>query len=294
MAASVSNMDRRRVGRTEHNSSLAILGCAAFWKSSPEATEAAIAEAMDRGINHFDIAPRYGDAQKLVGPHIPAIRERIFLACKTTRRAPDGVRAQLEESLNLLGTDAFDLYQLHAVTNLEVLDERSRAAETILRARDEGLTRFVGITGHDLETPRAQLEALRRWDLDTVMFPVSPGLFAIDRYRADVEALLEECKARDVGVMAIKSVARRPWGDRERFASTWYEPYTESQHIERGVRFALSVPGVHAVCTPGEVPLLRAFYDAADNFQTASVSEQERAMQSSTDFECMFPLEEHA
>ncbi len=287
-------MKRRRLGRTEHESSVAILGCAAFWQADPGKTEAAIEAAIERGVNHFDIAPRYGEAESLVGPFIPDIRSDIFLGCKTTRRQPEGVRAQLEHSLELLRTDHLDLYQLHAVTSVAVLDERAGAVETILGAREEGLTRFVGITGHDLETPRAQLEALRRWDLDTVMFPVSPGLWNIPSYREDAEALLEECGKHDVGVMAIKSVARRPWGERERFASTWYEPHTDPDAITRGVHFALSVPGVHAICTPGELSLLPGCYAAADDFEQLGESERNAAVRESRDFECMFPLAEHA
>ena len=149
------------------------------------------------------------------------------MAGKSDRSNPDGVRAHLERTLDRLGCDHLDLYQLHGVTDLGVLEGRAGAAEVILAARDEGLTRFVGITGHDLGTPRAQLEALRRYDLDTVMFPVYPRVWADPVYRADAEALLEECAARDVGVMAIKAVARRPWGDGEVTATTWYEPHTD-------------------------------------------------------------------
>ena len=120
------------------------------------------------------------------------MRDRLFVACKTMRHDPDGVRAQLEESLTLLRCDSFDLYQMHAVTDLDELDARAGAVTAIMAARDEGLCRFVGITGHNLTTPAAQLEALRRYDLDTVMFPVNPRLWADPAYRHDAEALLAE------------------------------------------------------------------------------------------------------
>ena len=179
------------------------------------------------------------------------------------RHDPAGVRAQLEESLTLLRCDSFDLYQMHAVTDLDELDARARAVEAIMAARDEGLCRFVGITGHNLTTPAAQLEALRRYDLDTVMFPVNPRLWADPAYRHDAEALLAEAEARDVGVMAIKAVAARPWGERPHTASTWYEAYTSDDEIDRGVRFVLSVPGVHALCTPSDPVLTLATVAAA-------------------------------
>src|ERR1035441_11014241 len=108
-------METRRLGRTGHQSSVSILGAAAFWGSTPEDTEIAFAHALDAGVNHLDIAPQYGRAQELVGPLVPGVRDRLFVGCKTLRANPDGVRAQLEESLGLLGCDSFDLYQLHAV-----------------------------------------------------------------------------------------------------------------------------------------------------------------------------------
>lgn len=219
----------------------------------------------------------YGAAEANVGPLLPAVRDRMFVACKTTRRNPDGVRAQLENSLAVLGCERFDLYQLHAVTSLDVLEGRVDAAAAILRARDEGLCRFVGVTGHDLGAPAAHAEAVRRWDLDAVMFPVSPRLWADPDYRRDAEALLALCAERDVGVMAIKAVSRRPWTapPAERTATTWYEPFHDQPAIERGVRFALSTPGVHAFCTPGDLTLLPRALAAANAF--APLSDDDRA-----------------
>lgn len=249
-------METRRLGRTGHLSSVAILGGAAYSVSNPEETEASFHAALAAGVNHLDIAPQYGDAQRLVGPHVPAVRDRLFVACKTLRTQPDGVRAQLEESLTLLGCDRFDLYQVHALTSLAELDRRAPAFEAIVRARDEGLCSFVGVTGHELETCRAQAEAVRRYDLDTVMFPLSPRLWGDADYRRDATALLDLAAERDLGVMVIKAVSARPWVEgRPRHATTWYEPMTDDAAIARGVAFALSVPGVHAFATPGDVAL---------------------------------------
>ncbi len=222
----------RRLGRTDHHSSVAVLGGAAYARSSPEAAAASFAAALAAGVNHLDIAPRYGMAQDLVGPLVPAVRDRLFVACKSTRRSGDGFRAQLEESLTKLGCDSVDLHQLHAVTSLDELDSREGAVRALLAARDEGLCRFIGITGHDLGAPAAHAEAVRRYDLDTVMFPVNARLWGDLDYRRDAEALLDLCAERDVGVMAIKAVAARPWADGraigdvgDRSATTWYEPY---------------------------------------------------------------------
>jgi len=277
-------METRRLGRTEHQSSVAILGGAAFWAGDAEAAEQGFAAAIEAGVNHLDIAPMYGEAQRVVGPLVPAVRDRLFVACKTTRRNPDGVRAQLEESLELLGCDSFDLYQLHSVTDMEELETRTAAAEALLRARDEGLCRFVGVTGHDLGAPGAHAEAVRRWDLDTVMFPVNPRLWAEPQYRADAEALLELAAERDLGVMAIKAGAARPWRDgEERWATTWYEPHRDQADLERGIRFTLSTAGVHAFCTPGDTNVLPRALDAASGFTPMTDDERDAAMRDTAD-----------
>jgi aryl-alcohol dehydrogenase-like predicted oxidoreductase len=286
-------METRRLGRTGHLSSVAVLGAAAFARSNPEETGRVFHAALDAGVNHLDIAPRYGDAERLVGPLLPAVRDRLFVGCKTTRRNGDGARAQLEESLTTLGCDTFDLYQMHAVTTVDELDDRAPAAEAILRARDEGLCRFVGVTGHDMGAPRAHAEAVRRWDLDTVMFPVNPRLWSDADYRRDAEALLDLAAERDLGVMAIKAAAARPWRtdeQAERHATTWYEPYTGADEVARGVRFALSTPGVHAFCTPGDVDVLRAALEAANSYTPMTGDERADAISATRDEELIFPM----
>ncbi len=283
-------METRRLGRTEHHSTVAILGGAAFARSDPEETKRAFAVALEHGVNHIDVAPRYGAAEDLLGPVLEPVRDRFFLACKTTRRNADGVRAQLDESLQKLHTDRFDLYQMHGVTGLDVLEERASAADEILKARDEGIVSFAGITGHDLGAPRAFIEALRRWDLDTVMFPVNARMWADATYRADAEELLELCAARDVGVMAIKAVAKGPWDAGERSATTWYEPFDDAVDIDGGVAFTLSIPGVHAFCTPGDVATLDLSLHAAERFTPLDGSAREDAITSAAARPSIFPM----
>ena len=285
-------MERRRLGRTGHESTVAILGGAAFWQESDDA-EHAFTEAIEHGVNHLDIAPRYGAAEDIVGPLLAPVRDRVFVGCKTTRRNAGGVRAQLDESLTKLRTDHFDLYQMHAVTDLDVLDERVDAAEAILKARDEGVVRFAGITGHDFGAPRAFLEALRRWDLDTVMFPVNARMWADADYRAAAEELLDTCAQRDVGVMAIKAAAKRPWDstpDTHRHATTWYEPLTDESQLVDGVSFTLSVPGVHAFCTPGDLQVMRRALDAAEGAVTLDEDAREQMIAGAADQPAIFPM----
>ncbi len=269
---------------------MAILGGAAFWDGDPDSTASALSDALAAGVNHLDVAPQYGRAQELLGPSLPDVRDRLFVACKTLRHSGDGVRAQLEESLTLLRCQYFDLYQMHAVTDVAELDARADAAEAILRARDEGLCRWVGITGHELSAPAAHLEALRRYDLDTVMFPVNPQLWSDSSYRRDAEALLDHAARHDVGVMAIKAAAARPWAGREHTSSTWYEPYTAADQVARGIGFTLSTPGVHAFCTPGDIRVLRTALAAAEGLVPMSPAQRDEAVRSVADEPSIFPM----
>jgi aryl-alcohol dehydrogenase-like predicted oxidoreductase len=283
-------MQTRTLGRTGHDSSVAILGGAAFWDSSPESAAEPFEAAIAAGVNHIDVAPQYGRAEEALGPHIGRVRDRLFVACKTLRKDPAGVRAQLEESLVKLNCEYFDLYQLHAVTDLEELETRVRAVAVLLAARDEGLCRYVGITGHNLTAPGAHLEAIRRFDLDTVMFPVNPRLWADPAYRRSAEALLEAAGERNLGIMAIKAAAARPWDGREHTSSTWYEPYTTEDEITRNVRFVLSVPGVQALCTPGDTQLLPTVLRAADSAEPLDDDQSRRAMIATAAEPHIFPM----
>ncbi|HEY2214867.1 MAG TPA: aldo/keto reductase [Acidimicrobiales bacterium] len=292
------------MGRTGHESSVAILGGAACWSASPEEAKAWFELARSRGVNHLDIAPQYGGAESVVGPHLGEVRSEFFVAGKTLRANPDGVQDQFDNTRRLLHADVLDLYQAHAVTSIAELDRRSAAIERIISLRDRGLTRFAGITGHDMTVPATFLEALRRFDLDTVMFPVYPALWGRPEYREPAEELLALCAARDLGVMVIKAVAWRPWSDgrpladavngdpatESRWADSWYEPAQTDEAITRGVRFALSTAGVHAFCTPGDIDLLPRVLDAAEGFVPMSDTERQVAVTDMAADDLIFPM----
>lgn len=299
-------MERRRLGRTGHESSVAILGGAACWAASVEEAGEWLGAAMAAGVNHLDIAPQYGAAESVVGPHLAdkKVRDQLFVAGKTLRANPGGVQDQFDNTRRLLNAEVLDLYQAHAVTSLEELDRRSRAIEKIVALRDAGHTRFAGITGHDMTVPRSHLAALRRFDLDTVMFPVYPALWADAEYREAAEELLELCATRDVGVMAIKAVAHRPWADHrplseaiagsaetaERWAHSWYEPAATEADIDRGVHFALSTPGVHAFCTPGDIALLPRVLASAERYEPMSEEARAGAVEAMASEQLIFPM----
>jgi aryl-alcohol dehydrogenase-like predicted oxidoreductase len=259
-------MERRRLGRTGHASTVVTFGTAGIGRVEQDVADRAIQTVLDRGVNHVDVAPSYGEAELRLRPWMPTIRARIFLGCKTRERAKDAARAELERSLERLGAERLDLYQLHSVGKLVDLDActaKGGALEALVAARSEGLTRWLGITGHTHDAPATLREALRRFDFDTVMFPLNFVLWADPAYRQDAETLLEECRARDVGVHVIKALAKDPWGDRPRTHSTWYEPFTDQPTIDRAVAFALSRP-VTTLCSTGDVTVLPRFLEAAD------------------------------
>lgn len=270
-------MDKRRLGRTGHMSSVVTFGAAGIGRVQQDVADRAIALALAHGVNHIDVAPRYGDAELRLKSWIPKIRKDVFLGCKTIERTREAAKAELHRSLERLGTDRLDLYQLHSVGKLGDLDActaKGGALEALVEARDEGLVRWLGITGHTHDAPRTHLEALRRFDFDTVMFPLNFVLWAIPEYRQSAETLLAACANRDVGVHIIKTVAKDPWGGRAKTHTTWYEPFTEEAIIDRAVAFVLSRP-VTTLCSVGDVAVLPKVLAAAERFRPLNPAEEE-------------------
>lgn len=270
-------MEKRRLGRTGQLSTVVALGTAGIGRVDQETADRATQLALDRGVNHFDVAPSYGEAEVRLRPWIPRIRKTIFLGCKTKMRSREAAWAEMHRSLERLGTDRFDLYQLHAVCKPHELDEctaKGGALEALLQAREQGITRWLGITGHSHDAPRTHLEALRRFDFDTVMLPLNFVLWADPAYRQDIEALFAVCQAKNVGVHIIKTLAKDPWGERPRTHTTWYEPITDPAVIDRAVAFNLT-QSVTTLCSTGDVTILPQFLSAADRFRPLTEKEQD-------------------
>jgi len=270
-------MEQRRLGRTGQMSTVVAFGSAGIGRVDQDVADRAIQTVLDYGVNHIDVAPTYGDAELRLKPWMPRIRDKIFLGCKTAQRTRDAAKAELHRSLERLGTDRLDLYQLHRVCNLHELDEctaKGGALEALIEAREEGIVRWMGITGHAHDAPRTLLEALRRFDFDTVMFPLNFVLWSIPEYRRDTQALLDACRQKDVGVHIIKTLAKDPWGDRPKTHTTWYEPFTEQGIIDQAVAFVLSQP-VTTLCSVGDVTVLPKFLAAAERFRPLTAEAQE-------------------
>lgn len=236
-------------GRTGHASSRVIFGAAALGSMRQERADELLAVLLAHGVNHIDTAAGYGDSELRIGPWMAAgHRDDFFLATKTGERSGDAARAELERSLERLQVPSVDLIQLHNLVEPDEWDVAhgpGGAVEALARARDEGLARFVGVTGHGTRIARMHLRSLERFPFDAVLLPYSFVGLQDPAYRADVEELLAVCAERQVAVQTIKSVARRRWpDDHEGRRFSWYEPLEQDAARERAIRWVLGNPQV--------------------------------------------------
>jgi aryl-alcohol dehydrogenase-like predicted oxidoreductase len=274
-------MEKRRLGRLEHDSSVLVYGAAALADVSQDVADRSIQEALDAGINHFDVAADYGEAELRLGPWMSQIRDRIFLATKTGHRDGESAWRQINDSLRRLQTDRVDLLQLHAIGDLSELDAATRpdgALSAAIRAQEEGLVGAIGITGHGDQAPATHLEALSRHPFATVLTPLNPVLWRNDSYRADYESLVDEVQRQDVGLMTIKTVSRRNWPEGvEHSHTTWYEPYADQARITAAVSWVLSHREVTGIPTAGDVGLLHLLIHAEKNRTSVAEAEEQLA-----------------
>ena len=262
-------MEHRRLGRLGRENGVLIFGGAALSEVTEEEADVAIRRALDAGVDHFDTAADYGESEVHYGRWMPEIRDRIFLSTKTGDRGKDDARRSIERSLERLRVDSVDLIQLHAVGDLEDLDRATGpggSLEAAIGAKEEGLVGAIGITGHGHEAPATHLEALNRYPFDTVLTPWNYILSTDEDYRRDYEALVQEIKRQDAGLMTIKTISRRNWptgdptGD-QRYA-TWYEPFDRQEYVDAGVSFVLSYEEVTGIAMVGDVNLVPMMLEA--------------------------------
>ena len=252
-------------GKTGHQSTRTLFGAASLGSVTQAEANSTLELLLEHGVNHIDTAASYGDSELRLAPWLAEHRGRFFLATKTGQRDRAGAREEIHRSLDRLGVDRVDLLQLHNLVDKgewETALGPGGALEAAVEARDEGLVRFIGVTGHGLDVAQRHNESLERFPFDSVLLPYNWTIMRDDRYAADFGTLLALCEARGVAVQTIKSSARRLWKTEDHPPGPWYEPLTEQDAIDTAVAWVLGRPGLF-LNTPADLTLLPKVLDAA-------------------------------
>jgi len=258
-------------GRTGHESTRTIFGAAALARVTQDEADRTLDLLERHGVNHIDVAASYGDAELRLAPWLTTHRDRIFLATKTGERTYDAATRQIHLSLQRMGVEWIDLIQLHSLADpieWDIALSPRGALEACVEAREQGLVRYIGVTGHGTQIAATHLRSLERFDFDSVLLPYSYVMMQDPHYAAMFERVVAACAQRNVAVQTIKSIARRPWWGRERTHATWYQPLEDQRDIDLAVHWVLSRPGVF-LNTVGDVALLPKVLDAAGRFTSA-------------------------
>jgi aryl-alcohol dehydrogenase-like predicted oxidoreductase len=255
-------------GSTGHESTRAIFGAAALGSLTQAESDPTLEVLLEHGVNHIDTAASYGDAELRLAPWLTQHRDRFFLATKTGQRDRAGAREEIRRSLDRLGVDRIDLFQLHNLVDViewETALREGGALEAAVEARDEGLVRFIGVTGHGLTVANMHRRSLERFPFDSVLLPYSYVQLRDERYASEFERLASICTDRGVAMQTIKAITLAPWDGREQTTATWYEPLQERDDIDLAVHWVLGRPGVF-LNTVGDVALLPKVLDAASRY----------------------------
>ena len=281
---------RRTLGKTGEKLSMIGFGGIVVMDEGTDAAANIVAEAVDRGINYFDVAPSYGNAQERLGPALAPYRKNVFLACKTEGRTKDESRKQLEESLRLLKTDHLDLYQFHALTKMKELDQvlgPGGAMETMEAAKKEGKIRYIGFSVHSQETA---LAAMERYNFDTILFPVNWVLFTQAEFGPKI---LKKAQEKQMGILALKAMAKTVWpADQKKNhpePKCWYQPSRYPDEASLGLRWTLSHP-ITAAIPPGDEKYFRLAMDVAQNYQPLEAQEEQALLSGAPGVEPIFHL----
>ncbi|UCH24811.1 MAG: aldo/keto reductase [Trueperaceae bacterium] len=260
---------KQAFGRTDHSSTRTIFGAAALGQVTQGEADRTLELILEHGINHIDTAASYGEAELRIGPWMARHREDFFLATKTGERTFEGARDEIRRSLERLRVDQVDLIQLHNLVDAEeweVAMNAGGALDAAIEAREEGLVRYIGVTGHGLGVAARHKQSLERFDFDAVLLPYSYVLMQNEQYAADFEALMAVCRERKVAVQTIKSITRRPWGDIAQNRATWYQPLEDQRDIDKAVHWVLGRPEVF-LNTVGDIYVLPKVLSAAERFE---------------------------
>ena len=297
-------METRPLGKTAHESSILTFGAIALDFLEQEAANDMVEDVLNAGVNHFDVAPTYGDAELKLAPKLDEHRDEIFLGCKTQERTYYGAWGELHRSLERLGTDYIDLYQFHALTRYDELDivtgeyqpklaqsHDEGALQAFREAKEEGIIGHIGLTSHG--DPSIIRTAIKRMpELETVMFPLNHTLDAKESPEYDYQSVLELANERDMGSLCIKAFAKQPWpeemDDSERPYETWYEPYDTKDEIQNCLRYALS-QGMTTIPNSGDPKLVPLILDAAREYESLGADEQKHLREEHRDSDSPVP-----
>jgi aryl-alcohol dehydrogenase-like predicted oxidoreductase len=267
-------------GRTGHESTRIIFGAASLARVTQDVADRTLDLLLEHGINHIDVAASYGEAELRLAPWLKRYRQDVFVATKTQQRRAPEAREELQRSLDRLGVDHVDLWQLHNLSDPIQWDTAlspGGAIEAAVDAREQGLVRAVGVTGHGIQVAAMHRRSLQRFDFDSVLLPYNYITLQSPYYRENFEALFATCQERRTAVQTIKSIAHRPWMGRERTTSTWYEPLQDPNEIALAVHWALARPGIFVISV-GDVHLLPHVLAAAERFERAPADADMEAM----------------
>jgi len=281
-------LEKRKYGRTDVELSIVGFGGIIVMNETPSSARRTVSQAVKRGINYFDVAPTYGNAEERLGPALEPYRDSVFLACKTTMRTKEEASKELHRSLRLLRTDHFDLYQLHAVTTLEEVDQivgEGGAIEAFVEAREQGLVRHLGFSAHSEEAAVALLDRFR---FDSVLFPLNWVCWHQGGFGPKV---VQKAKEKGVAILALKALAKRKWreGEERKWPKCWYAPVDGPDEASMALRFTLSLPTTAAV-SPSDAELLWWACDAAEQYAPLSDEEARMVAERSEGLEPIFPL----
>ena len=258
-------------GRTGHNSSRTLFGAAALWSVTQAEADRMLDLLFEYGVNHLDTAASYGDAERRIAPWLQKYRDQFFLATKTEKRTYQAAKDELHKSLERLQTDHVDLWQMHILVEPDEWETAmgpGGALEAFIEAREQGLVRFLGVTGHGVNVAEMHLKSLERFDFDSVLLPYNPTMMQNAQYAADFERLTAVCQQKNVAIQTIKALSKGPWGDKPKTHTTWYEPFSTQAEIDLAVQWVLSRPGVF-LNTVGDTTLLPMELAAAARVDTA-------------------------
>ncbi len=263
-------------GSTGHLSTRTLFGAAALGNVTQQQADDTLATLLDYGVNHIDTAASYGEAELRIAPWMPDHRDDFFLATKTDKRSYEESKAQIDNSLQRLSVSHVDLMQLHSLGDEADWDKvfaDDGAFKAVIEAKDAGKTRFVGITGHGVHIARLHLRALEIYPFDAVLLPLNYPMSLNEDYMSDFDELRAVCRERGIAMQTIKAVTRRPWGEQERSAATWYQPLEQQDAIDNAVNWVLGNYPEVFLNTVGDIHVLPRVLDAASRFAEATSDE---------------------